>query len=82
MDAEQREIADGDWLRVWNRRGEARLKAVVSDNVKPGVAWSPSLWWQRDSPCNRNVNALTSDRLTDMGGGSTFHSNLVQFARA
>ena len=82
LDAEQREIADGDWLRVWNRRGEARLKAVVSDNVKPGVAWSPSLWWQRDSPCNRNVNALTSDRLTDMGGGSTFHSNLVQFARA
>ena len=80
-DAQQREIADGDWLRVWNRRGEARLKAVVSDNVKPGVAWSPSLWWQRDSPRNRNVNALTSDRLTDMGGGSTFHSNLVQFVR-
>lgn len=81
QDAELREIADGDWLRVWNRRGDARLKAVVSENVKPGVAWSPSLWWQRDSPCNRNVNALTSDRLTDMGGGSTFHSNLVQFAR-
>ena len=80
-DAQSREITDGDWLRVWNRRGEAQLKAVVSDNVKPGVAWSPSLWWQRDSPRNRNVNALTSDRLTDMGGGSTFHSNLVQFAR-
>ena len=75
-------IADGDWLRVWNRRGEVMLKAVVSDHVKPGVAWSPSLWWHRDSPCNRNVNALTSDRLTDMGGGSTFHTNLIQFARA
>jgi anaerobic selenocysteine-containing dehydrogenase len=81
-DAEERGIADGDWLRVWNRRGEVYLQAVVSTNVRPGVAWSPSLWWHRDSPCERNVNALTSDRLSDMGGGSTFHTNLVQFARA
>lgn len=79
-DARERGVADGDWLRVWNRRGETRLRAVVSDNVKPGVAWSPSLWWHRDSPEKRNVNALTSDRLADMGGGSTFHTNLIQFA--
>jgi len=77
LDAESRNISDGDPLRVWNRRGEARLRAVVSENVKPGVAWSPSLWWHRDSP-GGNVNMLTSDRLTDMGGGSTFHTNLVQ----
>lgn len=78
-DAEERGVEDGMWLKVWNRRGQVRLKAVVSDNVKPGVAWSPSLWWLRDSPDNRNVNALTSATLTDMGGGSTFHSNLIQF---
>jgi anaerobic selenocysteine-containing dehydrogenase len=48
--------------------------------VKPGVAWSPSLWWQRDSP-GGNVNMLTSDRVSDMGGGSTFHTNLVQFEK-
>lgn len=81
QDAASRSIQDGDWLRVWNRRGTVRLRAVVSENVKPGVAWSPSLWWHRDSPEGGNVNALTSDRLTDMGGGSTFHTNLVQFAR-
>ncbi len=81
-DAAARGIANGDWLRVWNRRGDVRLQAVVSENVRPGVAWSPSLWWHRDSPCERNVNALTSDRLSDMGGGSTFHTNLIQFARA
>jgi anaerobic selenocysteine-containing dehydrogenase len=80
-DAAERGIVDGDRLRVWNDRGEVHLKAVVSRNVKPGVAWSPSLWWHRDSPCNRNVNALTSDRVTDMGGGPTFHTNLVQFER-
>src|SRR5262249_5673860 len=73
QDANDRHVEDGDWLRVWNNRGEVRLRAVVSDKVKPGVAWSPSLWWNVDSPCGANVNALTSDRLSDMGGGSTFH---------
>jgi len=81
-DAAARGIRDGDWLRVWNDRGEVRLKAVVSANVKPGVAWSPSLWWHLDSPQGSNVNALTSDRLTDMGGGPTFHTNLVEFEKA
>ena len=80
-DADARDISDGDWLRVWNRRGEVRLRAVISENVRPGVAWSPSLWWNRDSPEGHNVNRLTSDRLSDMGGGSTFHTNLIQFAR-
>ena len=80
-DAAERNIADGDELKVWNRRGEVRLKAVVSENVKSGVAWSPSLWWHRDSPDKRNVNALTSDRLSDMGAGSTFHTNLVQIVK-
>src|SRR5437762_10421699 len=49
-DAAGRTVEDGDWLRVWNDRGEVRLRAVVSDKVKPGVAWSPSLWWNSDSP--------------------------------
>jgi anaerobic selenocysteine-containing dehydrogenase len=80
-DAEKRGVVDGDMLRVYNNRGEVKLKAVVGDSVKPGVAWSPSLWWNRDSPDQRNVNALTSDALTDMGGGSTFHTNLIQFEK-
>ena len=80
-DAQDRGVSDGDQLRVWNARGCVHLRAVVSDNVRPGVAWSPSLWWHRDSPEGDNVNVLTSDRLTDMGGGSTFHTNLIQFAR-
>ncbi len=79
-DAEARGVAEGDWVRVWNRRGAIQLQAMVGDKVKAGVAWSPSLWWHTDSPEGGNVNALTSDRLTDMGGGSTFHTNLVQVA--
>jgi len=80
-DALDRGVQTGDLLRVWNNRGEVKLRAVVGENVRPGVAWSPSLWWHRDSPGERNVNALTSDSLTDMGGGSTFHTNLIQFEK-
>jgi len=27
------------------------------------------------------VNVLTSDRVTDLGGGPAFHSNLVEISR-
>jgi hypothetical protein len=33
--------------------------------------------WGKRSPEKRNVNALTSERLTDAGGGPTFYSCLV-----
>jgi hypothetical protein len=32
------------------------------------------------SPDRRNVNFTTSQRLSDMGGGATFHENLVEVA--
>ena len=38
------------------------------------------LWWHRFHPGHRNVNTLTSDRTTDMGGGPAFHSNLVEIS--
>ncbi len=81
-DAEARSIVEGDLLRVWNDRGEVMLTAAISDRAQPGCAWSPSLWWARDSPDGRNVNALTSDCLADMGGGSTFHTNRIEIERA
>jgi hypothetical protein len=32
-------------------------------------------------PTARNVNALTSERLTDIGGGPTFYTCLVEVER-
>jgi anaerobic selenocysteine-containing dehydrogenase len=82
QDAAARGIQQGDWVRAYNGRGEVLLKAVVStEHVRPGTTWSPSLWWHRDSPGGRNVNALTSDRLADMGGGSTFHTCFVEIEK-
>ena len=33
--------------------------------------------WSKLAPDRSSINALTSDRLTDMGGGPTFYSCLV-----
>jgi len=37
--------------------------------------------WAKLSPQGRNINVLTSDRLTDLGAGATFYSVLVDVAR-
>jgi len=38
--------------------------------------------WNKLSPGGKNVNALTSERLTDIGEAATFYSTLVEVARA
>ncbi|STR43181.1 biotin sulfoxide reductase [Klebsiella michiganensis] len=36
-DAQARNIADGDLVRVWNSRGQVLAGAVVTDGIRPGV---------------------------------------------
>ena len=55
----------------------ARLRAVVTDDVPPGVAVSPKGRWASLSADRRNVNWLAPDAIADLAGQSTFHSNLV-----
>jgi hypothetical protein len=38
--------------------------------------------WAKFSGSGGNVNALTSERLTDIGGGATFYSTLVEVRKA
>jgi anaerobic selenocysteine-containing dehydrogenase len=80
-DAEARGIRTGDRVRAFNDRGSLLLKAEVDGVVREGVVRAPSVRWAKSSPDGRNVNALTSDRLTDIGGGPTFYSCLVQVER-
>src|SRR5438094_317565 len=81
-DASRRGIADGDAVRVESPRGAARFTARVTDATRPGVAVIEGIWWHRFHPGGRGVNVLTDDRVTDMGGGPAFHSNLVEVTRA
>ena len=76
-DAEPRGIREGDWVRVFNDRGEVRLRARVNGEVQPGVV-AARLNWAALSPDGKSINALTSEILTDIGGGATFYSCLVE----
>jgi molybdopterin guanine dinucleotide-containing S/N-oxide reductase-like protein len=76
-DATRRGIGDGDWVRVFNDRGEVRLRAHVNGAVQPGVV-AARLNWARLSPDGKSINALTSETLTDIGAGATFYSCLVE----
>jgi anaerobic selenocysteine-containing dehydrogenase len=80
-DAEARGIGDGDAVRVFNDRGGCLLKASVNGAVRPGVVRAPSVRWPKRSPDGMGINVLTSERLTDVGGGPTFFSCLVQVER-
>jgi anaerobic selenocysteine-containing dehydrogenase len=79
-DAAARGIRDGERVRVFNDRGEIRLTARVDGAVQPGVV-SARLSWARLSSERRNINVLTSNRLTDMGDGATFYSTLVEVSK-
>jgi anaerobic selenocysteine-containing dehydrogenase len=76
-DAHRRNIHEGDWVRVFNSRGEVRLRAHVNGAVQPGVV-AARLNAARFAPDGNSINVLTSETLTDLGGGATFYSCLVE----
>jgi anaerobic selenocysteine-containing dehydrogenase len=80
-DAVARAIVTGDEVEVFNGRGSIALKALVNGHVGAGVV-AARLDWNKLSAGGGNVNALTSEMLTDIGGGPTFYSTLVEVRKA
>ena len=80
-DAQARGITDGAMVRTFNDRGAFFTKARVSTDARPGVVVGLSIWWAKLCPGGRNANAVTSQALTDLGGGATFYDVLVEVER-
>jgi anaerobic selenocysteine-containing dehydrogenase len=80
-DAAARGIEDGDRVRIFNDRGSLLLKAHVNGSVPTGVVRAPAVRWNKRSEDGHGANVLTSDRLTDLGGGPALYSCLVQVER-
>jgi len=76
-DAGPRRIQTGNLVRVYNDRGECFLFAQLTEGVMPGVVVAESIWWNKHSPFGVGINQLVSDEENDMGGGPSFHGNLV-----
>jgi anaerobic selenocysteine-containing dehydrogenase len=78
QDAAERGIAHGSIVKVFNQRGTYRCKAHVSPRARAGVVNGLGIWWRKLGLDGKNINELTSQRLTDMGRGPVFYDCLVQ----
>ena len=78
IDAQARGIVSGDRIRIFNDRGSFLVTANVSDRARDGVVVAWGVWWQKFTDGGRNVNAVTSQALTDMGRGPTFYDCLTE----
>jgi anaerobic selenocysteine-containing dehydrogenase len=76
-DAAARQISEAELVEIYNARGKVQLRARIDGSVPAGVV-AASLNWNKLSEGGNNINALTSERLTDLGRGATFYSTLVE----
>jgi anaerobic selenocysteine-containing dehydrogenase len=81
-DAGSRHISTGQMVRVFNDRGSFFARAKVGDTVHRGVAVTLGTWWKSYTKGGSTCNAVTSTRLTDLGGGATFFDSLVEVEAA
>lgn len=76
-DAQSRGLMDGERVVAFNHLGEVSFILQITPRVPPGVVVAEGVWWLEHCPGHRSVNALTSQRLTDRGAGSTLYDNKV-----
>lgn len=77
MDAAKFAISDLSMIRVTSRQGSIVRQAIVSSDAPEGIVIALGQWWPKLAPDGRSLNDLTSERLTDLGGGSTFGNPTV-----
>jgi anaerobic dimethyl sulfoxide reductase subunit A len=85
VDADARGLANGDEVRVFNGRGETRLRCRVTPRIMPGVVAIPQGAWWAPGPDGidrgGSVNVLTSERWTPLAFGNAQHTVMAQVAK-
>ncbi len=86
LDARERDIKNGDAIRIFNDRGEVHIAAKVTPRILPGVvALGEGAWYDPDKQridragC---INVLTTQRPSPLAKGNPSHTNLVQVEKA
>ena len=81
-DAAERDLKEGDAVRIFNARGEVRCNLQVATWIRPGVVSLPKGLWRRQTANGYTATALAPDTLTDIAGGACFNDARVQVAKA
>ena len=81
-DAKLYDITNGSDVEIYNNRGRLKIKAYYDDEVQQGTLVTLGVWWQsQSSDPEVAINALTADRPTDQGWGSTFYDVQVHIRK-
>ena len=80
-DASERDIADGDELKVFDHRGRVYITARISNKVQQGVVCMPHGFWPSLLKGGSSANALTNDLLTDMGRGGAIQEAKIEVVK-
>ena len=81
-DAAARQLQDDQPVSVYNQLGSVELTLQVTEQVPQGTVVSEGVYWLDHSRSGRGINALTSQRLTDCGAGSTLYDLSVEVTNA
>lgn len=76
-DAAAKKLLDDQQVAVFNERGEVVFTLQLTERVPSGIVVAEGVWNLDQGFNGRTVNALTSQRLTDRAGGSTFYDTKV-----
>ena len=77
-DANKKGIKDSDFIRVYNDRGELKIKVKIDASLRPGNIVIVNGYWHEEGAC---PNTLSKGRETDMGHGTAFHDNMVNYEK-
>lgn len=81
-DATARGLIEGQTVEACNDLGKVRFTLHISERIPAGTVVTEGVWWREFIPGDRGVNALTSQRLTDGGRGSTLYDVTVEVRSA
>lgn len=74
-DAENRELAEGQRVRIFNDKGEIYALVKITDTIKPGMV---NVYEGLSEHTGASVNMLTDQGVTDIGWGATYYDCFVE----
>ncbi|WP_350453696.1 molybdopterin-containing oxidoreductase family protein [Slackia heliotrinireducens] len=80
-DASERGIVDGDIVRVFNDRGEVKMRAWLDAAMRPGMIWTEHTWLD-DQYVDGHYSLLTSIATRDFHPAVHPFDTLVQIEKA
>ena len=76
VDASNRNINEGNTVKVFNDRGAFEGKAIITDDVNAGIIVASLGYWRQLN--KGTVNSISLAEFGDMGNSASFSDNLVE----